>query len=96
MADRLGAMQRPQLRLVEDLRDEPELAQREDASVLGGRDPRGLLTPVLEGVEGEVGEPRHIRLGCVYAEHATLVARPFTGGDRLLRSHWKWSGIPLS
>ena len=40
------------------------------------RDPRRLLAPVLQGVEGEVGEPGDVAVRRVHAEHTALVARP--------------------
>ena len=61
--------------LVEHLGDEAEIALGGDVPVLGGRDAGRLLAAVLEGVEGEVGEPGDVVLGCVDAEHTAFVAR---------------------
>ena len=64
MADREVAAQRPQVVLLEHLGDEPERALGDDvAAVIGGGDPRGLLSPVLERVQREVGETRDVVLG---------------------------------
>ena len=56
VADRHVALQRAQLLLVEDLVDEALVAHRHDVAALGGRDARGLLPAVLEGVQREVRE----------------------------------------
>src|SRR4030095_5474168 len=70
------ALQRPQLLLVEHLRDEAEVAHGHDLAGLRRRDPRGLLAAMLERVEREVGKPRHVALRRMYAEDTALVARP--------------------
>ena len=75
VADRHVALQRPQLLLVEDLGDEPRVAQRRDVAALAGGDPGRLLAAVLQRVEAEVGEPGDVVAGRVYAEHPALVAR---------------------
>ena len=75
VADRHVAVERAQLLLVEDLRDEPGLAQGRDVAALAARDPGRLLAAVLERVEREVGETGDIVAGRVDAEHPALVAR---------------------
>ena len=65
VADRHVALQRPQLLLVEDLGDQPRVAQRGDVPALAGGDPRRLLAPVLQRVQREVGEPGDVVPGCV-------------------------------
>ncbi len=62
MPDRDLALERLQLLLVEDLRDEPHLADDGHAAPVRDRDPGRLLAAVLEREEAEVGEPRHIAL----------------------------------
>ncbi len=71
MADRDLAVQAAELLLVEDLRDEAEIAQPGQATVLGDGDSRRLLAAVLEREQAEVREPRHVAVGCVDAEDAT-------------------------
>ena len=63
-------LQAVQLLLVEDLRDEPEVAQRREPALLGDGDACRLLAAVLEREEAEVREPRDVALGCVHAEDA--------------------------
>ncbi len=63
MAERHVALQGAQLLLVEDLRHEALVADREDAAVRGGGDAGRLLPAVLQCVEREVGEPRHLAAG---------------------------------
>ena len=75
VADGDVAAQRAQLLLVEDLVDEPELAQGHDVPVhVGGGDAGRFLTTVLEGVEREVGQSRDVVAGGVDPEHSALVA----------------------
>ena len=75
VADGDVAAQRAQLLLVEDLVDEPQLAQGHDVPVhVGGGDAGRLLTTVLEGVEREVGQSRDVVAGGVDPEHSALVA----------------------
>ena len=70
MADRHLAAQAVQLLLVEDLRDETEIAERGQAPVLGDRDAGRLLAAVLQREEAEVRESRDVALGGVDAEDA--------------------------
>ena len=81
VADRHVAVERPQLLLVEDLGDEPGVAQGGDVAALAGGDPGRLLAAVLERVEGEVGEAGDVVAGCVNAEHPALVARSVAVGN---------------
>src|SRR5205085_7184422 len=84
-----------QLRFVEDLRDEAEIAHGHDVAVLvGGRDAGGLLPTVLERVEPEVGEAGDVGAWRVNAEDTTLVARPVTVGKREV--HENLAGMPVS
>ena len=64
-----------QLLLVEDLGDEPEVAQGHDHPALAGRDPRRLLAAMLQREEAEVAEPRDVATRRVNAEDAAFVAR---------------------
>ncbi len=75
MADRHVAIERSQLLLVEDLRDEAGVAQGGDLPALAGGDPGRFLAAVLERVEREVGEPGDLAAGRVDAEDPALVAR---------------------
>ena len=59
-----------QLLLVEDLRDEPEVAQHGQPAVLGDGDPGRLLAAVLQREQPEVGEPRDVAVGRADAEDA--------------------------
>jgi hypothetical protein len=68
--DRDLAGEAVQLPLVEDLRDEPEIAHRRQPSGVGDGDPRRLLAAVLQREQAEVGEPRHVALGRVDPEDA--------------------------
>ena len=61
VADRDLAAQAVELLLVEHLRDEPEIAQRRQAAVLGDGDPGRLLAAMLQREEPEVREPRRRR-----------------------------------
>ncbi len=75
MADRHVALERAQLLLVEDLRDEPEFAQGRDVAALAGGDAGRLLAAVLERVEAEVGEAGDVVGRRVDAEDPAFVAR---------------------
>jgi hypothetical protein len=80
VADRELAAERAQLLLVEDLRDEPALAQGHDvAAAIAARDARRLLPAVLKRVEGEVRESCDVVPRSVGTEDAALVARPVAG-----------------
>ena len=76
MPDRDVAAQAVQLLLVEDLRDEAEVAQRGQAALLRDGDARGLLAAVLQREEPEVREPRDVAVGRVHAEDAAHLAHP--------------------
>ena len=78
VADRHVAAQRAQLLLVEHLVDEALVAHRHDVAALGYGDACGLLAPVLQRVQGEVGETGDIRPRGLDTEHAALVARSVT------------------
>ena len=82
VADRDLAAQAAELLLVEDLGDEPEVAQRRQAPVLGDRDPRRLLAAMLQREEAEVREPRDVAVGCVDAEDAAHQATTLSGRSR--------------
>jgi hypothetical protein len=77
VADRHVAGERLELRLVEHLRHEAEVAHGHDVAALGAGDARGLLAAVLERVEREVGEPGDFAFRRVDAEYAAFVARSF-------------------
>ena len=79
VADRELAGERAQVVLGEHLADEPELAARDDVPAAVGRgDARGLLAAVLERVQREVRQTRHLVTGRVQSEHSALVARSVT------------------
>ena len=73
--DRHLTLQRAQLLLVEDLRDEPDVAHGHDLTALADGDARRLLAAVLEREQGEVREPGDVHPGRIHAEDAALVAR---------------------
>src|SRR5439155_7209860 len=58
--DRQVALQAGEAPLVEDLRDEPEIAERGQAPRLADGDPGRLLAPVLQREEAEVREPGNV------------------------------------
>ena len=70
VADRDLAAQAAELLLVEDLGDEPEVAQPRLPPVLGDGDARRLLPAVLQREQAEVRQPRHVTVGGVDAEDA--------------------------
>jgi hypothetical protein len=71
VADRHLAPEAAELLLVEDLGDEPEVAQPCQATVLGDRDARRLLAAMLECEQPEVRKPRDVAVGGVDAEDST-------------------------
>jgi hypothetical protein len=71
MADRHLAPQAAELLLVEDLRDEPEVAKPRQPAVLGDGDSGRLLPAMLESEEAEVGQTRNVAVGRVNAEDTT-------------------------
>ena len=81
MADRHVAVERPELLLVEDLGDEPGVAQGRDVAALTGRDPGRLLAAVLERVQREIGEPGDLAPGRVDAEDPAFVAGAIAIGN---------------
>ena len=85
--DRELAGERAQVVLAEDLADEAELAAGDDVpAAVGGGDARRLLAAVLERVQREVRQTRHLVPGRVQAEHAALVARSLTHRPHKLAS----------
>ena len=62
VADRELAVQAGEAALVEDLRDEPEVAQRRQPAVLADGDPGRLLAAVLQRVEAEVARAARRRV----------------------------------
>ena len=76
VADRHVARQRAQHVIVEHLRDQSLVTDREDRPTLrGGRDPGRLLPAMLQRVQREVRQARDIVAGCVQPEHAAFVTR---------------------
>ena len=71
VADRDLAGKRLQLLFVEDLGDEPHVAEHRQAATLRDRDPCRFLAPVLQGEEREVREPRDVTVDRTDAEDAT-------------------------
>src|SRR5204863_4113118 len=77
VAESAATVEGAQLRLVEDLRDEAQVAHGHDVAVLvRRRDAGGLLAAVLERVETEVGETGDVGAWRVNAKDTALVARP--------------------
>ena len=70
MTDRDLAAQAAELLLVEHLRDETEVAQRSEPTVLRDRDPRRLLASMLKREKSEVREPRNVVVRRVDPEDA--------------------------
>ena len=62
-----------ELLLVEDLRDEPHVAEHREPATLGDGDPGRLLAAVLQREEGEVREPRDVALDRPDSEDAAHV-----------------------
>ena len=62
MPDRHLAGERLKLLLVEDLGDEPHVAEHRQPASLRDGDPGRLLAAMLEREEREVREPRHVTL----------------------------------
>jgi hypothetical protein len=62
-------------RLVEDLRHQPHVLEDHDLGSVADRDPRRLLTSVLQSIEPEVGELGHLLAGGPDAEDATGILR---------------------
>ena len=92
MADRQVAAERPQVVLLEHLRDEAERALGDDvAAVIGGRDPRGLLSTMLQRVQREEGEAGDVVLRTVDPEHPALVARSVALVEEWLACHGRAS-----
>jgi hypothetical protein len=81
VADRHVPRECPQLLLVEDLRDEPELAKGGDMPTLTAGDPGRSLAAVLKRVQPEVREPSDVAAGCVYAEDPAFIARAIAIGN---------------
>ena len=79
VADRQLAGERAQVVLGEHLADEAELAARDDVpAAVGRRDARRLLPAVLERVQREVRQTRHLVTGRIQSEHSALIARSLT------------------
>ena len=76
MADRDLAGERLELLLVEDLGDEPHVAQHRQPPALRDGDPGRLLATMLQGEEREVREPRHVALDRPDTEDAAHARRP--------------------
>ena len=93
MPDRHRPREGTELRLVEHLRHEPELARGHDLAAVDGRDPGRLLPAVLERVQREVREPGDVGFRRVDAEDAALVARALAGQGRMVEGHARRSGI---
>ena len=76
VADGEVAVERHQVALVEDLRDEAHVLDHGDGLAVAHRDPGRLLTPVLERVQALVGGLRHRLSRRVDAEHPAGVPNP--------------------
>src|SRR4051794_27470598 len=74
--DRDFTVEAAQLLLGEDLRDEPEVAEHRQPSLIRDRDPGRLLAAVLECEEAEVADARHVALGRAVAEAAAHQRTP--------------------
>ena len=75
VADRQVTLERRELALVEDLRDEAHVLDDGDGLAVADRDAGRLLAPVLQGVDAEVREVGDGLARCVHAEDATRVLR---------------------
>ena len=75
MPDRDVAAQAGQRRLVEDLRHQAEILVDHHAGAVAHRDAGRLLAAVLQRVQTEVGELRHLFAGGPDPEDAALVLR---------------------
>ncbi len=73
MADREVTPQAGQDRLVEHLGDQTEVLVDDDRSAVRDRDAGGFLTPVLEGIEGVIGEPGYVLTRCIDTDDAAGV-----------------------
>lgn len=80
MADREMTGERAEGGLVEDLADQPHVLVDEDLATVADRDARGLLAPMLQRVEAEVGEFGDFFPGCPDTENTARVLRPLVVG----------------
>ena len=64
-----------QVLLIERLRDEPEAGVAGNVMAIGRRDTGALLSPMLQRVEREERDARHILTGSIDAEHPTFFMR---------------------
>src|SRR5262249_105159 len=82
VADSDLSPQAAELLLVEDLGDEPEVAESGQPAVLGNGDPGRLLPAVLKREEAEVRQARHVAIWRMDAEDAAQAERPSRIGTK--------------
>ena len=61
--------------LIEDLRHQTHVFEDHDLGALADRNPGGLLPPMLQRVEAEIGELCYLFMGCPDAKNPTRVLR---------------------
>ena len=93
VADRRDAVERAELVLGEDLRDEPHAGLQRELPAVGGADAGALLPAVLERVDAVEGEPRHIDGRRPDAEDAASFAGR-VGERRHFRARFVCGGTP--
>ncbi|ALM40052.1 hypothetical protein SFR_3437 [Streptomyces sp. FR-008] len=84
MAHRDVARQGAEGSLVEDLGDKAHVLEDEDLGAVADRDSRGLLAPVLEGVQPEVGELGDLFARSPDTEDAASVLGAFLTGEQIV------------
>ena len=81
MADGGVACQLAQHFLVEGGGDEAHAGADHEVVAVAGGDAGELLPTVLEGIEAEIGEARHVLAGSPHAEDATGFVHLVVGGE---------------
>ena len=59
--------------LIEGLSHKPHSGMHSNPSAIGGSNASALLTPMLKGIEGEIGQPGHILARGINAEDTTTL-----------------------
>jgi hypothetical protein len=88
MADGAGAFELAQHVLVEDVRDQPHPAMRDERLAVGRHDTGGLLPAMLQAVEPEVREVGGLRMP-VDAEHPALLVETVEVGLLCVEDHFQ-------
>ena len=71
----VSVAQRVKCCLIEDLGDQTHVFEDHDLGALADRNPGGLLPPMLQRVEAEIGELCYLFMGCPDAKIPTRVLR---------------------